>query len=199
MNNIISVIILNCKSINSKLGEIKLLLYMEKADIMCVSETWLKDNKYNPKFINYNCIFKNRETLGGGGGIGVIIKRNIKYQEVKLNPYKAGKLEIQAIKIFTKVSEITLVNLYNPNEDITEAEFEHYIHQIGDRFLLVGDFNAHTPILDSKCKKRNKTGKALENIIEQEAVCLVNPIDFYMYLDARTGKLSCLDLCTLLH
>ena len=194
MSNVLSVIILNCKSMNSKLGEIKLLLYTEKADIMCLSETWLKENKFKPKFINYSTIYRNRDKVEGGG-VGIIIKRSIKYQEINLKPFKTGKLEIQAIKIFTKTEEITLINLYNPNEDISELEFQHYIQQIGNKFIIVGDFNAHTPILDSKCKRRNKTGKVLENIIEQERVCLINPINFYTYIDFRTGKLSCLDLC----
>ena len=193
MNNNISVIILNCKSIRSKLGEIKLLAYTVKPDIMCLSETWLGDSQFNPKFINYNCIFRNRNQHGGG--IGIIIKRNIKYQEINLKPFKNGKLEIQAIKVYTNAKEMIITNLYNPNEDITEQEFEHYIQQIGEKFIMVGDYNAHTPMLDQKCKRANKTGKTLEKIIEQERVCLINPVNFYTYLDSRTGKLSCLDLC----
>ena len=194
MNNTLSVIILNCRSLNSKLGDIKLLLYTEKADIMCLSETWLKETQYNPKFIDYNCIYKNRAT--NAGGIAIVIKRNIKYHEINLKPYQNGKLEIQAIKIFTEASqEIVLLNLYNPNEDIHELEFQHYVDQIGNKYVIVGDFNAHTPLLDTKCNRSNKMGKALERIIEQDMVCIINPLNFYTYLDFRNGKLSCLDLC----
>ena len=190
----ISVIILNCKSLNSKLGEVKLLAYTEKPDIICLSETWLKNSQYNPKFINYNCIYKNRDAHAGG--VAIIIKKNIKYQELTLKPYNNGILEIQAIKVFTvRNGEIVVVNLYNPNKDLTENELKHYVNQIGNKYVIVGDYNANTPILDSKCKRTNKTGKTLENILDQERICLSNPKNFYTYLDNRTGKLSCLDLC----
>ena len=61
--------------------------------------------------------------------------------------------------------------------------------------MMLGDYNAHTPILDKKCNRANKTGKTIERIIEQERVCLINPMNFYTYLHSKTGKLSCLDLC----
>ena len=131
MNNNISAIIPNCKSIKSKLGEMKLLAHTVKPDIMYLSETWLGDSRFNPKIINYNCIFRNKNKHIGG--TGTIVKSYIKYQEINLKPFKNGKLEIQAIKLYTNAKKIIITNLhfYNPNEgSITEQEFEHYIQQI---------------------------------------------------------------------
>ena len=85
--------------------------------------------------------------------------------------------------------------MYNPNESVTIQEMKHYLHQLGSKYIIVGDFNAHTPLLDSECANRNFTGKTLESIIVDERICLVNPINFYTYINATTGRRSFLDLC----
>ena len=59
---------------------------------------------------------------------------------------------------------------------------------------MVGDYNAHTPMLDQKCKGPNKTGKTLENIIEQERVCLINPMNFLHLLTFKNRKVIMLRL-----
>ena len=71
----------------------------------------------------------------------------------------------------------------------------HYISQLGDFYVIMGDFNAHTPILSSHCTQTNATGRMLEYLITNEYVCLNNPIDFFTYISASTGKPSCLDIC----
>ena len=40
-NNALETIQLNCKSLNTKLGEVKLLIYANKPDIVALSETWI--------------------------------------------------------------------------------------------------------------------------------------------------------------
>ena len=72
MNTSLSILFLNCKSINCKLGEVKLLLYVEKQSVFCFqpsfNETWLKD-KREPSFIGYESVWDNRED----GYPGVIV------------------------------------------------------------------------------------------------------------------------------
>lgn len=183
---------LNCNSISNKLGEIKLLIYTEKPDVFCFSETWIK--KYEPKFINYVSIWKHR--MGFAGGLGILIRRGLQYRDLNLIPFIDGKLECQAVKVILENGkEISILNLYNPNKNITSDEFMHYIAQLGRTYVLVGDYNAHTLLLNSKCRRRNATGKALEEILLDDNVCIANPINMYTYIDSTTGKLSCLDLC----
>ena len=53
----LSLIQLNCRSISYKL-EVKLMVYTHKPHIVALCETWL--GKYLPKFIDYNCEWRNR-------------------------------------------------------------------------------------------------------------------------------------------
>ena len=121
----LSIVMLNCRSINtSKLGEIKLMIYINKPDIVCFSETWIK--KYEPKFIDYIPIWQHRN-FSQGGGLGILVKRNLHYQIHKLTIYPQGLLEVQAIKlIMANNRHLSILNIYNPSKPITQNEFRHY-------------------------------------------------------------------------
>ena len=188
-NKKLSIFLLNCRSINNKLGEIKLMLYTRKPDIFCFTETWI--SRFEQKFIDYVSIWKQRG--GPGGGLGIILRKGLQHDNFQLTPFQNGKLEVQAVKIILKNNYyVIVVNIYNPNESVTIQEMKHYLHQLGRKYVLVGDFNAHMPLLDSCCRNSNFTGKTLETIILEERICLINPVDFYTYICPTTGRRSCL-------
>ena len=191
--NDLKCIMLNCRSINNKLADVKLLVYTENPDLVAFSETWIK--KYTPNFYDYNALWKNRPDIMGGG-LGFLIKKGVQFTELTLLPYNNGVLEVLAIKLYEKNNRCTtILNLYNPNKNITINEIKHYISQLGNRFLIMGDFNAHSYLLDDKVVNSDPTGKTLEEIILKDNVCLLNPINFYTYFNLANRTRSCLDLC----
>ena len=194
--NPLHIMQLNCNGIRGKLSEIKKLVYLKKPSIVSLNETWLSNN-YTPTVHGYSCEWKNR--IGAGGGLGLLINLNMYYTNKNLIPFNEGLLEVQAIQITTKNSQnLDILNLYNPNKNISKEEMLHYINQLGNSFVIVGDFNAHTPVIDNKYQNyRNRTGITLEEILTEEDVILLNPLNFITYLDRRTGRPSCLDLCLL--
>ena len=88
-----------------------------------------------------------------------------------------------------------MLNIYNPNTIVTKAEITHYTEQLGNKFMMIGDMNAHTPLLSSNCPRSNPTGRMLNDLLSSTNICLSNPIDFFTHLDSSTGQQSCLDLC----
>ena len=190
--NSFSLIQLNCRSIRNKLGEIKLMVYAKKPHVVVLSETWL--TKYIPRFVGYVGDWNNRN--GFAGGTGFLIKSGVAYRTLFLTPYNNGYLEFQAIKIDLEEGGcLNLLHVYNPGRPVSEEEFKHYINQLGNNFILLGDFNAHSKMLHSKCVVPNVTGRSLEKLVANNNVCLANPYNFYTYTNAHTGKRSCLDLC----
>lgn len=168
-------------------------MYKEKADIICLTETWLSKNK-EPQFKNYNCEWLHRQDRQHGG-IAIIIRDNLCYRKVDLTPYNDGALEAQSIILQLKDGrELKILNFYNPSQNITLSEIQHYIHQMGNTYILVGDLNAHSHILMTD-DSTNTTGKNLELLLSKHNVCLINPLNLVSYTDRRTGKGSCLDLC----
>ena len=72
-NRALNLMLLNARGISNKLGEIKLMMYTQKPDILCITETWL--SKHEPKFINYTPEWKHRGGLGGG--VGILVRRGV--------------------------------------------------------------------------------------------------------------------------
>ena len=193
MKNTFNILFLNCKSLNCKLGEIKLLLYLEKPAVFCFNETWMK-KEYEPRFIGYSTIWKNRDD--GYGGVGILINNEYSYKEINLVAFDGGVLEVQAINVMLESSEmISIFNCYNPNEHVTIHEVRHYIQQLSRKFIIVGDLNCQTQVLDTKCTRSNFTGRMLETLLTEDPICLINPRDMYTYVSFSNLKKSCLDVC----
>ena len=83
------IIVLNCNSLSSKLFELNLLVDDEKAELVCLTETWLR--RYEPKYNNYKCLWKHRPDRVGGG-LGILVKSNLQYDDINLSPFKNGVL-----------------------------------------------------------------------------------------------------------
>ena len=187
----INIMSLNCRGISTKLGEIKLMMFLQKPDIVCFQETWL--SKHEPKFINYIPIWKHRQAFAGG--LGIMVRRGIQHQLVNINMLSEGHLECQAIKILlSNNNTLVLLNIYNQGKSISVEEFRHYMNQLGGKYIITGDLNAHTPVLTNISQKKNATGRMLEQVLLEDNICIMNPINMFTYLSPKTGKLSCLDI-----
>ena len=181
---------INCNGISDRLGELKLNIYAKKPDIVCLSETWLK--RATPKFIGYKALWKNRVGRERGG-LGILVREDVKHRELNINNRDQG-LEMQAIRVLTKLRSIDVVNIYNPGQNIQKNEFEEILEKLGDRYIVIGDFNGHSLLWDSKSKE-NITGTSLALLVQEGRIGLVNDYNMPTYIDRHTGKTSCLDLC----
>ena len=101
------------------------------------------------------------------------------------------------MKLFLEnaTDNMVIMNYYNPNEAVTLREMKYYSQQLGKNFLMVGDLNGQTKMLDTNCKISNKTGRMLEKFVTSERVSLMNPINMYTYVSFSNLKRSCLDVC----
>lgn len=182
----------NCRSLYSKLSYFKIRLYAEKPHIACLTETWIKENRL-PTFINYTCYFKCRQDRPGGG-IAILIRNDLNASQVTLNEFQHGKLEIQAVTIYGNGNKLNIMNIYNPNEIISFAEYDHYFGQLDEMKIIVGDFNAHHNLWDTQSTE-NSSGHNLADILFNEpGLCLLTPVNFPTYYNVPNRKFSTLDL-----
>ena len=186
----------NCRSLNTGLVELKLLIYNKRPEFVALSETWINVNsKYIPSFYKYHPVWKHRET-GAGGGLCILVREGVQYQELNLNQYHNGLLEIQGIRLFESNQRyIDVLNVYNPNKNVTVNEFRFYINQLSNKFVICGDFNAHSRILNENITSPNQTGRAIETVLDDNNICLINPLNFYTRINVVNCSRSCLDLC----
>ena len=201
MNNIVNVctkksnieiMLLNCKSLFKRLSEVRKLLLVKSPDVVCFNETWLEDRV--PKFLGYDSVWKHRNRQGGG--VGILIKNSVTFLNVNLTPYIGGSLEVIAIKVPIKGGRyLYILNIYNPKDTFSFDEFVHYKSQIGNIFIIMGDLNTHSQVLDTTVSRRNGAGRTLEEVLMFEQICLVNKQNLYTYVCPTNGKKSCLDVC----
>ena len=90
---------------------------------------------------------------------------------------------------------INIFSVYNPAKSVHKNEFKHYIQQLGSSYIMLGDFNAHSKLISSKCVRPNVTGNSIEALVMKNDVCFNNQLDFYTYISPSLGRRSCLDLC----
>ena len=190
-NENLEIISWNSRSLYANLSEFKIFLYCNKPHIVCICESWLKSS-HEPSFINYTSYFNHRINKSGGG-TAILVRNDICAQAKDLNQYPNGGLEIQSITVFAN-KRIDIINIYNPSKSITKDEFIFYFKQIYHNGVVVGDFNGHHKMWDSRSTP-NKTGHSLVDcLVELNNFELLTPLNFPTYLNVHNNLTSTLDL-----
>ena len=143
-------------------------------DVICLQETWANQKSTLPNIPNYaKPIFKNR-TDKKGGGVAIYVKNNIPFKEIDLSSLNI-KIEVCAIKIHLENKTIFLYNLYDnifQNAENIE-EYKLLFEQVDqNNSLIVGDFNAHNPLWDTKIN--NAKGQALLEVFNNHYFVVSN-------------------------
>ena len=183
----------NCHSLYSKLSHFKIYLYSNRPHIVCLSETWLKDSRL-PSFINYSPFFKCRSDRAGGG-LAILVRNDVNITPKHIEEYPNGKLEVQAITIHCEGSPMDIMNIYNPNQPISESEFSFYFNQLNSNRLIVGDFNAHHPLWDSRHSENSTGTNLIQSLIQNPDLSVVTPMNLNTYYHTALRQFSTLDLC----
>jgi len=125
----------------------------------------------------------------------MLIRNDIPFLEIPLQPFPAGALEVQGLKVFLKNnSSLSIMNIYNPNQPVTFNEFQHFFQQLGHSAIVVGDFNAHHPMWEPT-KVPNTTGRNLmEVLLQNPMLALLTPPDLPTYFNTYHNSFSTLDL-----
>lgn len=189
----LKIIAWNCHSLYHKLSHFKIFLYKLKPHIVCLCETWLKDN-FLPSFINYTPYFQLRPNRQGGG-LAILVRSDIAAQEKKLTSFPTGQLEVQAVTVHGSHSQLDILSIYNPNLNILSSEFDHYLSQLGNNCIFLGDMNAKNPLWDTNSISNACGTQLADCLINFPNLCLLTPINLPTYFHIPTRKYSTLDLC----
>ena len=193
MREELEIIQWNCNGLYPKLTRFKNYLYDKKPHIVCLCETILKENR-EPNFTNYNTFFKHR-VEGTKGGQAILVRRDVIGYSKQINYLDRGQLEIQAVTIVLDRDKVDILNIYNPNKNITVNEFEYYINQLENKIILIGDLNAHHPMWEER-SQGNATGNNIVNILfKYPDLTLVTPKSLPTRNNLNAFSSSTIDLC----
>ena len=151
IDNTFSVIHLNARSIKNKFDEIKNIVLNSNSewDVVCISETWLKDDIiefYNINGYNMYATFRKR-TEGGGTLIYVRNKYEVKERkDLECPQLETNYVQIQ-LELLSGHKSIIVGEIYRP-PNYPNAQFLEYLEQTlevieneNKLMILAGDFN----------------------------------------------------------
>ena len=185
----------NCWSILSNLSKFQHYVQKNNLHIICLCEIWLKFTD-TFKLKGYNTYRKDR--LERGGGLAILIKDTIQsYHDPNYCSHYDGKLESLVITIQFNNSSSDVCLLYNPCQTILADEFNYYFNSLSNNSLILGDFNAHHTLWDSRLfnMQVNNTGKSLlDSYSTNTNFNLLTPNALGTFYDVKTNKDSTIDL-----
>ena len=150
--NAVKCLVFNCQSICNKYTELMEYATDYNADIMLLSETWLRSRKNEVTasanefgYTLHHSIRKNR-AKNMGGGVGVLIKKTLSTKQVKTNPFQT--FEHHAVKVNIKGNEwVTYISIYRLDYepiDLFFTEFTQLLEwTISEKCIIAGDINIH--------------------------------------------------------
>ena len=133
----------NANGIQKHKNELELVLLTEKIDICLIAETHFTTQSYL-KICNYETYQSNHPMNNARGGSAILVRSNIDHYPGAM----ISKDEFQATTITVKLdgTEINVTALYSPPRHAIKAfQYKELFEQIGEKFIIGGDFNAkHT-------------------------------------------------------
>jgi hypothetical protein len=120
--NFLKCVLLNARSIMSKLSQWHHFLYSGEHDVILVTESWLKDtiptSLVDPEQA-YNVLRCDRKGRGGGG-VCVLVAKDIQCVEVSI-PEQFSTVEMCCVDIFYHGKTCRILNVYRPPDEGQDA------------------------------------------------------------------------------
>ena len=138
--NILKIVTWNANGILSKLQTFEMLLNSQDIDICLLTETHLTIKNYlNIKnYKVYNAICPGNTARGGSS---IIIKDTIDHFE--FGKLESTEIQMSIVQICSQKQKINVGVAYcSPTCSIKRETFKSLLLELGDRFILGGDFNA---------------------------------------------------------
>ena len=178
----------NCRGIKPNLPEVQQLLNSLEPVALCLQETYLTSNTINIDK-RYALYTKNNIILGerAHGGVALLISKSIPHSEINLTT------PLQAVAARLTLHKVTsLCSLYlPPSTAIDVRELEDLLNQLPPPTVILGDFNAHSPIWG--CRDLDIKGKQIEDFIANNNLFLLNG-KISTYIHPASGSKSAIDL-----
>ena len=203
---VLNIVQWNCRSIKNnpaRREELKKLTQLKQPHILCISETWLTEDIPTPKISGYTKTFRKDRPNRDGGGLIILAREDTKVDNFQINCRQNSKIEAQAIEITLKQDRIKLLHIYNPEDTIVIDDLNHLAEQLGNKYIIVGDFNGHHTMWDPNITRNNPCGTDLADyLLRKPEVALCTTPGLHTHTNNNGGKTTLdLTLCSpnLLH
>ena len=145
-----------------------MLLNEHNPGVISLQETKLGNALYNPG-LNYDIYRKSpRNDNHPHGGVAVIVNKSVQHSNVPLNT------DLQAIAVRVCFErKITICSIYlPPRSGFTLNDVQALLNQLPPPFLLLGDFNSHSPLWGGNIL--DNEGRIIDDLIQNNDITLYN-------------------------
>ena len=143
--------------------------------VIALQETWLlPTDPYNFSLFHYS-LYRYDETEGErrNGGTALYINNDFVHDQLHLNT----PLQAVACTVRLNGREIDICSIYIPprmNNNTLERHLTALIAQFPHPFLLLGDFNAHSPLWGRDVVLADTRGEIIESFLDNSHLVLLN-------------------------
>lgn len=175
----------NCLSIANKKSELVHIVNKHKPFIICLQETWLKQDSIF-KIPGFACFRNDRPD--GYGGVAILVQNSFSAIPVSLSNH-CNDISVVAVN----VNSICYVSIYYARPSIAIFnEINQLLNNLPKPFVLLGDFNSHHQLWG--CSSTTYYGEQLLDLINNHDLCILNTGEATRL--ARTPSAPDLSLCT---
>ena len=142
---------------------------------MTLNETRLREQT-RIRIPNYNIIRKEINVINpngrlqqAAGGVAILIRKDIKFNEIDISDFNK---EFLAINFKSQGETVALATIYNPPDGKPNIENFRHIINSNPLSIFMGDFNCKHTFFG--CKVGNTNGDILFNIIEELDLLITN-------------------------
>ncbi|GBM07294.1 hypothetical protein AVEN_187852-1 [Araneus ventricosus] len=182
----------SCRGFRSKVCHIKDLIYEVHPVYIALQETYLKPADI-AKIKLYSLVRKDNENESGraSGGVALLVSHDTPSSVITLHT----NLQAVAVKVMFS-NLVTVCTLYlPPSISAIDRDLNRLIDELPTPFIIIGDFNGHSPLWGSK--NTNLRGRQIEEFVNIHSLCLLNNgEDTYFHQRSRTFHSLDLALCT---
>ena len=177
------------QNVRGLLGKKKLfdkLLIKYNPDVFCINEV---KTKKKLKFPNYH-EYRTDRTTKDGGGVMMLIKKGLQYEEVKVGKHGQGNEYLTYNIMLADNTKLLVAAVYCPPDKQLSRSLFKSIVRANKNCVIVGDLNAHLKVNGSKedCAK----GKQLKDILLANRLVQKNE-SMVTYIEAKSGNEDTLD------
>ena len=137
-----------------------LLSNLYKPAVIGLQETLLTNLK-TPSMTGFSFLTKSSPNNTATGGVALLVNNAHLFSKVQLNtPLQAVAARVTLNKV------ITFCSIYLPPSDyVSKADVTNLIEQLPSPFVLLGDFNGHSPFWGNDAY--NSRGQMLEDVFSE--------------------------------
>jgi len=164
----IKVLHLNINGLLQRHQQLKKVIALNDIDIAMINEVRTKKPIV---FEGFKCLREDRPPGKSGGGVMMLIKEGIEFEECQFQSALKNEMVGIVIKLDDQ-NDLILATIYcPPNKNIDKELFEN-IATTYSNFLITGDLNAHC--LEFGGSRDNQRGKALKEFISSYKIDVKN-------------------------